>query len=132
MFANGHVLIRVEGAALDAAVRLDIKQGLMYRVLGQPVGGSREILDQRSMLKKVSWYDLTLMAEWKNTSDQSAIEVVGGSSGSEGATTTTTSDFIEVVGGSSGLEGATTTTTSYFIGSKIDPGGDTSLSKREC
>jgi hypothetical protein len=90
MFANGHVLIRAEGAALDAVVRLGIKQGLMYRVLGQPVGGSREILDQRSMLKKVSWYDLTLMAEWKNTSDQSAIEVVGGSSGSEGATTTTT------------------------------------------
>jgi hypothetical protein len=111
MFVDGQVLIRAEGAALDAAVRLDIKQGLMYRVLGQPVGGSREILDQRSMLKKVSWYDLTLMAEWKNTSDQSAIEVVGGSSGSEGATTTTTSDF---------------------IGSEIDPGGDTSLSKREC
>jgi hypothetical protein len=51
------------------------------------------------------------MAEQNNTSDQSATEVVGGSFGSEGATTTTTTDLI-------GLE--------------IDPGGDTSLAKREC
>jgi hypothetical protein len=63
MFVDGHVLIRAEGAALDAAVRLGIRQGMMYRVLGQPVGGSRGILDQRSVSKKVSWYDLTLMAE---------------------------------------------------------------------
>jgi hypothetical protein len=35
------VLIRAEGAALDATVRLGIRQGMMYRVLGQPVGGSR-------------------------------------------------------------------------------------------
>jgi hypothetical protein len=72
MFADGHVLIQTEGAALDATVRLGIMQGMMYRVLGQPVGGSRGILDQRSMSKKVSWYDLTLMAERNNTSYQSA------------------------------------------------------------
>jgi hypothetical protein len=111
MFADGHVLIRAEGAALDATVRLGIRQGMMYRVLGQPVGGSRGILDQRSVSKKVSWYDLTLMDEQSNTSDQSATEVAGGSSGSEGAATTTTTDL---------------------IGSEIDPGGDTSLAKREC
>jgi hypothetical protein len=53
MFIDGHVLIRAEGAALDAAARLGIRQGMMYRVLGQPVGGSRGILDQRSVSKKV-------------------------------------------------------------------------------
>jgi hypothetical protein len=111
MFVDGHVLIRAEGAALDAAVRLGIRQGMMYRVLGQPVGGSRGILDQRSVSKKVSWYDLTLMAERNNTSDQSATEVAGGSSGSEGAATAAATDL---------------------IGSEIDPGGDTSLAKREC
>jgi hypothetical protein len=31
MFVDGHVLIRAEGAALDAAVRLGIRQGMMYR-----------------------------------------------------------------------------------------------------
>jgi hypothetical protein len=111
MFVDGQVLIRAEGAALDAAVRLGIRQGMMYRVLGQPVGGSRGILDQRSVSKKVSWYDLTLMDEQSSTSDQSAAEVAGGSSGSEGAATTTATDL---------------------IGSEIDPGGDTSLAKREC
>jgi hypothetical protein len=51
------------------------------------------------------------MDEQSNTSDQSATEVAGGSSSSEGAATTTTTDL---------------------IGSEIDPGGDTSLAKREC
>jgi hypothetical protein len=83
----------------------------MYRVLGQPLGGFRGILDQRLVSKKVIWYDLTLMAERNNTSDQSVAKVVGESSGSKGATTITSTDLI-------GLE--------------IDPGGDTTLAKREC
>jgi hypothetical protein len=104
------VLIHSEGVALDAAVRLGIRHGMMYRVLGQPVVGSIVILDQRTVLKKVSWYDLTLVEEQSKTSYQSAAEVVGMSSILEGAATT-----------AAGL-----------MGSEIDLGGDTSLAKREC
>jgi hypothetical protein len=70
MFVDGQVHIRAEGATLDVAVRLGIRQGMMYRVLGQLVGGSRGIFDQRSVSKKVSWYDLTLMEEPSRTSNQ--------------------------------------------------------------
>jgi hypothetical protein len=97
--------------ALDVTMRLGIRKDMMYMVLGQPIGGSRGILDQRSVSNKVSWYDLKLMAEQNNTSDQSATEVAGGSSSSEGETTTTTT---------------------YLIGLEIDLGGDTSITKREC
>jgi hypothetical protein len=49
MFEDGQVLIRSEGAdTQDAAVRLGIREGMMYRVLGQPVVGSKGILDRRS------------------------------------------------------------------------------------
>jgi hypothetical protein len=61
--------------------------------------------------KKFNWYDLTLMYDKRSTSDKSAIEVVGGSSGSNGEATIATT---------------------YLIGSEIDAGGDTSLAKREC
>jgi hypothetical protein len=88
MFDDGHVRIQAEGAALDAAVRLGIRQGMMYKVLGQHVGGSKGILDQRSVSNKVKWYDSTLMVERNSTLDQSAAEV-GGSSDSEGAATAT-------------------------------------------
>jgi hypothetical protein len=111
MFIDGQVLIWAEGAALDTAVRLGIRQGMMYIALGQPVGGSRGILDQRSVSKKVSWYELTLMDEQSSTLDHSAAKVGGGSSGSEGAAIATAADL---------------------IGSEIDPSGDTSLAKREC
>jgi hypothetical protein len=94
MFVDGQVLIRAKGAALDVAVRLGIRQGMMYRVLGQPVSGSKGILDHRSMSNKVGWYNLTLIDEQSSTSNQSGAEVAGGS--------------------------------------EIDPGGDTSLAKREC
>ena len=97
---------------------------MLYRVLGQPVVGSKGILDHRLVSveetcgrvvssktsKYVNWYELTLMEEPSKTSYQSASEVVGMSSSSEGETTTTT----------------------YLMGSDIDPGGDTSLFKREC
>jgi hypothetical protein len=112
MFVHGQVLIRAERVALDAAVRLGIRQGMLYRVLGQPVGGSRGILDQRSVSKKLSWYDLTLMDEQNNTSDQSATKVADGSFDSKGT--------------------ATAAATADLIGSKIDHSGDTSLVKREC
>jgi hypothetical protein len=99
MFEDGQVLIRSEGATLDATVRLGIREGMMYRVLGQLVVGSKGILDQRSLsvaescgrvassktAKSVSWYDMTLMDEQSRISDQSATEVAGGSSSSEGA-----------------------------------------------
>jgi hypothetical protein len=55
---------------------------MMYMVLGQSIGGSRGILDQRSVSNKVSWYNLKLMSERNNTSDQSTTEVAGGYSGS--------------------------------------------------
>jgi hypothetical protein len=121
MFEDGHVLTRSEGASLDAAVRLGIKKDMMYMLLGQPVVGSKVILDQKFVLvakssgrkassKTVSLYVLTLMDEQSRRSDQSATEVGGMSFGSEGAATTTTN----------------------LMGSKIDPGGDTSLAKREC
>jgi hypothetical protein len=98
MFEDGQVLICSEGATLDATVRLGIREGMMYRVLGQPVVGSKGILDQRSMSvvessgrvassKTVSWYDMTLMDEQSKRSDQSAEEVARGSSSSEGAAT---------------------------------------------
>jgi hypothetical protein len=51
-------------------VRLDIREGMMYKVLGQLIVGSKGILDRRL--------------------DQSAMEVAGGSSSLEGTTTTTT------------------------------------------
>jgi hypothetical protein len=39
----------LEGAnTQDAAVRLGIREGMMYRVLGQPIVGSKGILDCRS------------------------------------------------------------------------------------
>jgi hypothetical protein len=75
-------------------VRLGIREGILYRLLRQPVCGSKGILDRRS--------------------DQSAVEVAGGSSSAEGAAISTTE----------------------LIGSVIDPGGGSSrstfLTKREC
>jgi hypothetical protein len=45
LFMDGHVLLCAEGAALDATMRPSIMQGMMYRLLGQPIGGSRGSLD---------------------------------------------------------------------------------------
>jgi hypothetical protein len=85
MFEDGHVLLCLEGAdTQDAAVRLGIREGMMHRVLGQPIVGSKGILDCRS--------------------DQSATKVAGGSSNSEGAATTTVDlmgSKIDLGGGSS-------------------------------
>jgi hypothetical protein len=84
MFEDGQVFIRAEGAdTQDVAVRLGIREGMMYRVPGQPVLGSKGILDQRSVsvaescgrvassktTKFVTWYDLTLMEKPSRTSD---------------------------------------------------------------
>jgi hypothetical protein len=121
MFKDEQVLIRSEGASLDATVRLGIGKGMMYRVLEQPIVGSKVILDQKSVSmakssgreassKTDSWYDLTLMDEQSRRSDQSVVEVVGMSFSSKGAATTA----------------------AYLMGSEIDPSGDTSLTKREC
>jgi len=67
-------------------VRLGIKEGMLHRVLGQPSVGSKGILD------RILYYG--------------AIEIVGGSSYSKGATTTTT----------------------YLMGLEIDLGGGSSIS----
>jgi hypothetical protein len=45
LFVDGQVLLCAKGVALDAAVRLCIRQGMMYKLLGWPVGGSRGSLD---------------------------------------------------------------------------------------
>jgi hypothetical protein len=85
MFEDGQVLIRLEGAdTQDATMRLGIREGMIHMLLGQPVCGSKGILDCRS--------------------DQSAMKVAGGSSSSEGASTTTTNlmgSKIDPRGGSS-------------------------------
>lgn len=44
-FWDGQVLLYSEGATLDAAVVLSIKQGQSYRLFGQHVGISEAILD---------------------------------------------------------------------------------------
>jgi hypothetical protein len=45
VFQHGHVLIYPEGATLDAATVLGVRQGRLYRLLGQPVCESKGILD---------------------------------------------------------------------------------------
>jgi trimethylamine:corrinoid methyltransferase-like protein len=95
MFEDGQVLIRSEGADIsDAVVRLGIREGMIYRLMRQLVVGSKVILDCRS--------------------DQSAMEVAGGSSSSEGAAIAATN----------------------LMGLEIDPEGgsfrSTFLAKREC
>jgi hypothetical protein len=49
MFEDGQVLIRSKGAALDATVRLGIRQGMMYKLLGRPMLGSSGFLDADSV-----------------------------------------------------------------------------------
>ena len=69
MFEDGQVLICSEGATLDATMRLGIREGMMYKELGQPVVGSKGILDQRSMPETVNWYDMILMDGQRRISD---------------------------------------------------------------
>jgi hypothetical protein len=95
MFKNGQVPVPSKGEdTQDAAVRFGIKEGMLYRVLGQPVVGSKGILDHRS--------------------DQSAAEIAGGSSSSDGEVTAAAN----------------------LMGSEIDPregsSKSTFLAKREC
>jgi hypothetical protein len=48
-FEDGQVLISsVRVDTQDAVVRLGIREGMLYRVLGQPIVGSKGILDRRS------------------------------------------------------------------------------------
>jgi hypothetical protein len=82
-------------------VRLGIKEGKMYRLLGQPVVGfrrslalsSRESLEfgsvsvreHEALLSRPTWYEMTLMEEEPKYPDQSSIAVVAGSSSSNKA-----------------------------------------------
>jgi hypothetical protein len=126
MFEDGQVLIWSEGAdTQDAIVRLGIRENMMYKVLGQPVVGSKGILDCRSVsktesselvtpskiVKTVNWYDMTLMDEENWLPNQSVAEVARGSSNSAGAVIAVAADLMS---------------------SEIDPRGDTCLAKREC
>jgi hypothetical protein len=43
------VLIYSEGATLDAAIVLGVRQGRLYRLLGQPMCESKGILDSGSV-----------------------------------------------------------------------------------
>jgi hypothetical protein len=104
MFEDGQGIICSKGATLDATMSIGIREGVMYRVLRQPLVGSKGILDCRSISetessgrvassktsKSVNWYDITLMDEGNRLSYQSAVEIAGGSSSSEGEGTTAT------------------------------------------
>jgi hypothetical protein len=89
VFQRGQVFLYSKGVTLEATVRLGIREGMMYRVLGQPVVGSKGMLDRRSVfetesggpvassntVKTVNWYDMTVMDEENKLSDQSVAEV---------------------------------------------------------
>jgi hypothetical protein len=90
MFEDGRVLICSEGATLDAAVRIGIKIGMMYRMLVQSTVGSNGILDLRSMFDTIIWYDIPLMEDHSRTSYQGVVKVAAGSSSSEGVVIATT------------------------------------------
>jgi len=49
LFQDGHLLLYLGGATLDATIELGIRQGQSYRLLRQPVGISEGILDAGSM-----------------------------------------------------------------------------------
>jgi hypothetical protein len=44
-FVDGQVLLCVEGGDLDETMRLGIRKGMMYRLLGKPIGGSKGVLE---------------------------------------------------------------------------------------
>ena len=81
MFMDGQVLLCAEGAALDATVRLGIRQGMMYRLLGQPVIGSRGSLEFGSVsmrekeahLSRPMRFEMTLMEEEHRDLDQNSV-----------------------------------------------------------
>jgi hypothetical protein len=96
MFEDGQVLIRFRGSNLGCNCEAWHQGGYDVQGAGIAGSGSKGILDQRlvsvvessgrvTSSKTVSWYDLTLMDEQSRISDQSATEVAGGSSSSEGA-----------------------------------------------
>jgi hypothetical protein len=71
VFEHGHVLIYREGATLDASLVLGVRQGRLYRLLGQPVCKSKRILDLGSVsvtsgceatsstIRSLNWYEMT-------------------------------------------------------------------------
>ena len=49
VFQDGQILIQSKRATQDAVVMLGVRQGKLYRLLGQLVCGSKENLDRGSM-----------------------------------------------------------------------------------
>jgi hypothetical protein len=132
VFHHGQLFIYPEGATPDTSTVLGVRYERLYRLLGQPVIVSNGFLDSESVfvsltdgceassstVKRLSWYEMTLMEEENRYPGQSSTTEVAGSSISEGA-------------GSSSSEGATTEAEDM-----IDHGGgatrSTFLAKREC
>ena len=104
-FEDGQVLIWSKGADTpNAAMKLGIEQGTMYRLLEQPIVKSKGILDRGSMLvtkgelecslSKPTWYEITLKEAQEQDPrsmvealpDQISTQVARGSSNSEGVT----------------------------------------------
>jgi hypothetical protein len=46
---HGWVLIRSKGSGIGLAQVLSVREGKVYKLQGNPVGGSKGILDHRSM-----------------------------------------------------------------------------------
>jgi hypothetical protein len=49
LFQKGQVLIHSEGAIPDTTVNIGVREGRVYRLQGNPVRGSKGILDHGSM-----------------------------------------------------------------------------------
>jgi hypothetical protein len=137
MFQHGHVHIYLEGATLDAATVLGVRQGRLYRLLGQPVCKSKGTLDSElvlvtggceatsSTVRSLSWYEMTQL---------DAQECEETPKGMERRNRSSAQDPVQVAGKLSGSEGAATTADGV-MGLEIDPGGgskSTFLAEREC
>ena len=74
-------------------MRLGIRDGALYRLLGQPLVKSKGSLDYGSLsvtdgereasLNRLTWYEMALMDEENKFLDQSPTQGVGGSSSSD-------------------------------------------------
>ena len=79
VFWDGQRILYSEGATFGAIMRHGIRQGTLYRLLGKPVSGSREILDAVSVSviegEREAFLKMTLIDEKRRSSYQSAIVV---------------------------------------------------------
>jgi hypothetical protein len=109
VFKHGHVFIHPKGATMDIAEVIGVRQGRLYRLLGQPVCESKGILDLGSMsmtgsseatsniVRSLNSYEMTLLDAQKckdtpkgmerrnRSSAQDPVQVARKLSGSKGA-----------------------------------------------